>query len=120
MNAVVAAFRQWHYLADGNVYALDWVATLLVVALGWVALFATGRSTFDVRRGAPPFAIPRWVEVGVLACAAYVCLGLVFAGRHRDFPVWLFLPELGLRIVLTTVIVLAVPALVVVVLGKRS
>ena len=27
-----------------------------------------------------------------MLCCAYVCLGLVFAGRHRDFPVWLFLP----------------------------
>ena len=34
--------------------------------------------------------------------------------------VWLFLPDLALRVVLTTVLVLAAPALVVVVLGKRS
>ena len=27
-----------------------------------------------------------------LLSAAYVSFGLVFAGRHRDFPVWLFLP----------------------------
>ena len=101
--AVVAAFRQWHYLVDGNVYALDWVATLVVAALGWVALFATGRSVFDARRGAPPCAVPRWVEVGILACAGYVCLGLVFAGRHRDFPVWLFLPAV-VAVVLAAVV----------------
>lgn len=90
--AVVTAFRQWRYLVDGNVYALDWVATLTVAALGWVALLGAARTLFDRGRGAPPDTVPRWIEVGFLACAAYVCLGLVFAGRHRDFPVWLFLP----------------------------
>ena len=34
---------------------------------------------------------PRLLLLLLLACA-YICLGLVFAGRHRDFPFWLFLP----------------------------
>jgi exo-beta-1,3-glucanase (GH17 family) len=89
--AVAVAARQWRYLVDGNVTALDWVATLAITALGWLALaFATNaRRHGDDRIGCP---VPRPLEGGFLAGAAYVCLGLVFAGRHRDFPVWLFLP----------------------------
>ncbi len=34
--------------------------------------------------------------------------------------VWTFIPELALRVILTALLVLAVPALVVVVLGRRS
>jgi len=34
--------------------------------------------------------------------------------------IWLFVPDLGLRIVLTIVIVMALPALVVLVLGRRA
>jgi hypothetical protein len=34
--------------------------------------------------------------------------------------IWLFVPEMSLRIVLTTLIVLATPALVVVVLGRKA
>ncbi|HWJ06350.1 MAG TPA: hypothetical protein VNS57_11265 [Steroidobacteraceae bacterium] len=90
--AVVTAFRQWQYLVDGNVHTLDWVATLAVATLGWIALITAIGALFNRSRDASPVAVPRWVEVGFLACAAYVCLGLVFAGRHRDFPVWLFLP----------------------------
>jgi exo-beta-1,3-glucanase (GH17 family) len=90
--AVTTAFRQWQYLVDGNVHALDWVATVLVTTLGWSALIVVSlRALFDPDR-ATPAAVPRWLELAILACAAYVCLGLVFAGRHRDFPVWLFLP----------------------------
>lgn len=90
--AVVTAFRQWHYLLDGNVSTLDWMATLVVAALGWFTLIAAGRAVLDDDRSGPPVAVPRWLELSFLACAAYACLGLVFAGRHRDFPVWLFLP----------------------------
>jgi Flp pilus assembly protein TadB len=47
-------------------------------------------------------------------------IGIVLLPLLAIAAVWLFLPDLGLRIVLTTVIVLAAPALVVVVLGKRA
>jgi len=47
-------------------------------------------------------------------------LGIVLVPLVAVAAVWLLLPDLALRIVLTTVIVLAVPALVVLVLGKRS
>ena len=89
--AVACAARQWQYLADGNLGALDWAATLLVVALGWSALGLVVRGQ-GRGRSAAPVAVPRMLETTLLACAAYVCLGLVFAGRHRDFPIWLFLP----------------------------
>jgi hypothetical protein len=46
--------------------------------------------------------------------------GIVLLPLVAIAVVWLFLPDMALRIVLTTVIVLAVPALVVLVLGKRS
>ena len=89
--AVACAARQWQYLVDGNLGTLDWAATLLVVALGWSALGLVVRGQWRSRPAAP-VAVPRVLETALLACAAYVCLGLVFAGRHRDFPVWLFLP----------------------------
>jgi hypothetical protein len=47
-------------------------------------------------------------------------LGIVLLPFVAIAAVWLLLPDLALRVVLTTVIVLAVPALVVVVLGRRS
>ncbi len=91
--AVAVAARQWRYLVDGNVTAVDWIATLTVVAFGWLALaWAFAARTSGHARADARSAIPRVVELGLLAGAAYVCLGLVFAGRHRDFPVWLFLP----------------------------
>ena len=89
--AVAVAARQWQYLVNGNLGWLDWAATLVVVALGWMTLGGAARAGLGRPTAKHP-AIPRGVETGLLACAAYVCLGLVFAGRHRDFPVWLFLP----------------------------
>jgi hypothetical protein len=47
-------------------------------------------------------------------------LGIVAVPLVLIAAVWVFLPDLALRVVLTTVIVLAAPALVVVVLGRRS
>ena len=57
---------------------------------GWLALL-TALPAIASRRTAGD-AIPRALELALLLCCAYVSLGLVFAGRHRDFPVWIFLP----------------------------
>jgi hypothetical protein len=91
MTTVTVAAQQWRYLAAGNVHWIDWVATLPVVVLGWIALACVVRAALS-RSGIQRHPIPRFVELPLLIGAAYVCLGLVFAGRHRDFPVWLFLP----------------------------
>jgi glucan 1,3-beta-glucosidase len=90
-TAVTAGAHQWRYLVDGNLHWLDWAATLPIVALGWLALACMVRVVLS-RPDIQQHPIPRYVELPLLICAAYVCLGLLFAGRHRDFPVWLFLP----------------------------
>jgi glucan 1,3-beta-glucosidase len=87
---VAAGARQWQDLADGNATWIDWAATLAVCAGGWLALL-TALPAIASRRTAGD-AIPRALELALLLCCAYVSLGLVFAGRHRDFPVWIFLP----------------------------
>ncbi|MEU4691237.1 hypothetical protein [Actinoplanes sp. NPDC023714] len=46
--------------------------------------------------------------------------GIVVVTLLAIAAVWTFIPELALRVILTALIVLAVPALVVVVLGRRS
>lgn len=97
---VAIGARQWLYLEAGNVAPLDWAATLVVTAAGWLAFglailaLGSARATCDL--------LPRWLVLLLLLCSAYVCLGLVFAGRHRDFPVWLFLPA-ALGIALTAI-----------------
>jgi glucan 1,3-beta-glucosidase len=89
--------RQWLYLEAGNVAPIDWVATLGVTAAGWLAFGLAVRTLASARATRDP--LPRWLVLLLLLCCAYVCLGLVFAGRHRDFPVWLFLPAaLGIAI----------------------
>jgi glucan 1,3-beta-glucosidase len=94
---VAIGARQWLYLESGNVAPLEWAATLAITAAGWVAFglailgLASARATGD--------PLPRGLVLLLLLCSAYVCLGLVFTGRHRDFPVWLFLPAaLGIAI----------------------
>ena len=82
--------RQWLYLEAGNVAPIDWVATLGVLAAGWLAFGLAIRTLASASATRDP--LPRWLVLLLLLCCAYVCLGLVFAGRHRDFPVWLFLP----------------------------
>ncbi|HSW33131.1 MAG TPA: hypothetical protein VLH36_05890 [Steroidobacteraceae bacterium] len=82
--------RQWLYLEAGNVAPIDWVATLAVAAAGWLAFGLAIRALVSARATCDP--LPRWLVLLLLLCCAYVCLGLVFAGRHRDFPAWLFLP----------------------------
>jgi hypothetical protein len=47
-------------------------------------------------------------------------IGIVVVPLVAAIAVWLLVPDLPLRIVLTAMIVIAVPALVVLVLGKRS
>jgi glucan 1,3-beta-glucosidase len=87
---VAIGARQWLYLVAGNVAPVDWAATLGVTAAGWLAFGHSVRALVSARATRDP--LPRWLIPLLLLCGAYVCLGLVFAGRHRDFPVWLFLP----------------------------
>jgi Flp pilus assembly protein TadB len=47
-------------------------------------------------------------------------LGIVLVPLLAAVAVWLFVPDAGLRLVLTIVIVLALPALVVLVLDKKA
>ncbi|MBM2615293.1 hypothetical protein JIG36_06920 [Actinoplanes sp. LDG1-06] len=47
-------------------------------------------------------------------------LGILLVPAVAIAAVWLFVPEMSLRIVLTAVLVLAAPALVVVVLGRKA
>ena len=91
-SAVAIGARQWRHLVDGNVSFVDWTATVVIALAGWLALVRTSRALAAPRGGPAPDPIPRAVALALLAGAAYVGLGLVFAGRHRDFPVWLFLP----------------------------
>ena len=111
--------RQVNYLHWGNTNAVDWVATLAMAATGWTLWLCVVRQLWLESRyrrepagadSAPRGAITalrRWragerrldtafctglLRGFALLSAAYVSFGLVFAGRHRDFPVWLFLP----------------------------
>ena len=47
-------------------------------------------------------------------------IGIVLVPLVAAAAVWLFVPDLALRVVLTIVIVLALPALVVVILGRKA
>ena len=47
-------------------------------------------------------------------------IGIVVVSLLAAAAVWVLIPDLALRIILTAVLVLAVPALVVVVLGRRA
>jgi exo-beta-1,3-glucanase (GH17 family) len=113
--AATLGARQWLYLSLGNINAVDWAVTTGVACAGWLALVRVLRLALAApgvagdasvprgavaawrswrRRGGTP--VPAMIDAalrfGLLACASYVSLGLAFAGRHRDFPVWLFLP----------------------------
>ena len=88
---------QLQYLLAGNITTLDWLTTLAVAAVGWLAFGIAVRALATETPARDP--MPPWLALMLLVCCAYVSLGLVFAGRHRDFPVWLFLPgALGLAI----------------------
>jgi hypothetical protein len=111
--------RQVNYLHWGNTNLVDWVATLAIGGAGWILyVFVLRQLWHKARYGFPRpgvDAIPRGAIAALrrwragertfdaafctgllrgcaLLSAAYVSFGLVFAGRHRDFPVWLFLP----------------------------
>jgi glucan 1,3-beta-glucosidase len=88
--AVGIGMRQWQFLSDGNVSWLDWSVTLTICAIGWAMLLIATRALVPGPAAALP--IPRWLSLPLLLSCAHACLGLVFAGRHRDFPLWLFLP----------------------------
>jgi len=47
-------------------------------------------------------------------------IGIVLVPLLAAAAIWLFVPDMALRVVLTIVIVLALPALVVVILGRRA
>jgi hypothetical protein len=47
-------------------------------------------------------------------------IGIVLVPLLATAAVWLFVPDLALRIVLTVVIVMALPALVVAILGRKA
>ncbi len=87
---VAVGARQWQYLVDGNVNWTDWSVTLAVSTAGWLVYLFALRAFVSHPATLDP--IPRPLRLLLMLCCAYVCLGLVFAGRHRDFPVWLFLP----------------------------
>jgi glucan 1,3-beta-glucosidase len=87
---VTIGARQALDLALSNATVLDWGATLVVALAGWWAFALAARAL--VRPDPSRDPLPAWLTLLLLLAAAYVCLGLVFAGRHRDFPVWLFLP----------------------------
>jgi len=94
---VAIGARQWLYLQAGNVAPIDWLATLGITAAGWLAFGHSVRALASASATRDP--LPHWLVLLLLLCGAYVCLGLVFAGRHRDFPVWVFLPAaLGVAI----------------------
>ena len=82
--------RQLQYLLACNATALDWAMTLAVAAAGWAAFGIAVRALAGAPAQRDP--MPRVLALSLLLGCAYVCLGLVFAGRHLDFPVWLFLP----------------------------
>ena len=92
--------RQWLYLEAGNVAPVDWLATLVIAVAGWLVFGLACRTLAAAHPARDP--LPGWLVLLLLLCCAYVCLGLVFAGRHRDFPAWLFLPA-ALGIAMTAV-----------------
>jgi Flp pilus assembly protein TadB len=47
-------------------------------------------------------------------------MGIVLVPLLAVIAIWLLVPDLGLRIVLTVVIVMALPALVVLILGRQA
>jgi exo-beta-1,3-glucanase (GH17 family) len=87
---VGVATRQFAFLSGANVTWVDWTVTLLVAATGWIAFAFAMRGLLRARLDHR--ALPRPVTLLLLAACAWASLGLVLAGRHRDLPVWLFLP----------------------------
>ena len=88
--AVCVAARQVDFVRAANITWADWTFTLLVAATGWAAFAFAMRGLLSGSMDHRP--LPRAVTLLLLAACAYVSLGLVMDGRHRDLPVWLFLP----------------------------
>ena len=109
---------QWRYLLASNRSTIEWVGTVLWSAFGWVAFAVTCMHIARWLDGKQATSIPsiayvthhlgyrtesiassRWLGVlrfAVLVGAAYVCLGLVYEGRGRDFPLSIaILPVVG-------------------------
>jgi glucan 1,3-beta-glucosidase len=88
--AVCVAARQVDFVRAANITWADWTVTLLVAATGWAAFAFAMRGLLSGSMDHRP--LPRAVTLLLLAACAYYSLGLVMDGRHRDLPVWLFLP----------------------------
>ncbi len=123
-TAGAVALMQWRYLATTNRNLTEWVASLLICAVGWglygwILLAFAGRdvqrrlpapaSIFEIlgsfdHRGHQPIEGGRSLVLGVLRFAlllglAYVCLGLAIDARYRGFPSSLYaLPILALSL----------------------
>jgi len=110
---------QWRYLVAANRSILEWIATATWAAIGWAAFVALCVQIARWLDGKPIASIPsiasvahhlgygsdarprdkKWLgalRFALLVGFAYVCLGLVYEGRGRDFPLALAgLPIVG-------------------------
>jgi exo-beta-1,3-glucanase (GH17 family) len=109
---------QWRYLLAANRSTIEWVGTVLWSGFGWVAFAVTcmhiarwldGKQATSISSIAyvthhlgyrsEPITASRLLGVlrfAVLIGTAYVCLGLVYEGRGRDFPLSIaLLPVVG-------------------------
>ncbi len=117
------SYTQWTYMSTSNLGTLDWIATSAWALTGWCAWIAVSlaiarwvdgaslprpigiatilhRIGYGADRSAQSFdGIARTLgltRVLVLFGIAYVCLGLSYAGRGRDFPIALMAaPAIG-------------------------
>ncbi len=102
---------QWSYMVYGNRDWLDWCATLAWTSAGWLTTALALGSIIKWLDAPGPDRIPtvrglRAARFAVLLGAAYVALGLVLAGRHRDFP----LPLLAVPVVSLVLLAIVRPA----------
>jgi hypothetical protein len=109
---------QWRYLLAANRSTIEWVGTLLWSGFGWVAFAATcihiarwldGKQASSISsiayvahhigyrtESVQASRLLGALRFSVLIGTAYVCLGLVYEGRGRDFPLPLvMLPVIG-------------------------
>jgi len=113
------AFSQWQYAVAANRTTLEWIASALCASVGWFAVLLVCHKSLQWAQGKPSTLRASSIasilqathrEVGahhsdrtlgilrmlVLSCMAYVCFGLVYEGRGRDFPIVFFiLPAVG-------------------------
>jgi exo-beta-1,3-glucanase (GH17 family) len=114
-----ALIAQWRYLIAANRSTLEWIATLAWTTCGWLAFGAICIALAKCLDGKPTAPIVSVADslrtlghgqktlqansrlLGALRFAflfgmAYVCLGLLYEGRGRDFPIALAaLPVVG-------------------------